>query len=127
MRVFSSKTLLNAYTPTGAEPIYAVVADGATFRAYRYDGNWDLDETYFEGLAAIVQPQIDQVQAAAAMVVESFSTARALTDALIQPSRLLLGPDMAFKCHLHYHDGNGDGQQINRHRRQRHSQAKCRP
>jgi hypothetical protein len=78
MRVFSSETLLNAYTPTGTEPIYAVVADGATFRAYRYDGNWDPDETYFEGEAAIVQPQIDHVQAAAAKVVEPLSAARAL-------------------------------------------------
>jgi hypothetical protein len=78
LRVFASEALLNAYTPTGNEPIYAFVADGTSFQAYRYAGGWSADETYFEGVAAIVQPQVDQVQAAAAEVAASLDGVRAL-------------------------------------------------
>jgi lysophospholipase L1-like esterase len=74
LRVFGS----NAYTPTGVEPTYAFVADGETFKAYRYDGGWDPDDTYFEGLAAVVQPQVDLVEAAAAEVEASLGEVQAL-------------------------------------------------
>ncbi|VVT20239.1 hypothetical protein SPHINGO391_470043 [Sphingomonas aurantiaca] len=59
LRVFKSKVALDAYVPTGNDPVYAFVADGAAFRGYRFDaGAWSPDGTFAQGLSAVIQPLV---------------------------------------------------------------------
>lgn len=60
-RTFADVAALNAYTPAAGEPTYAFVLSPA-FAPYRFPGAlpWVKDETYYQGISQIVQPDIDQ-------------------------------------------------------------------
>ncbi len=65
LRVFKSVADLNAYVPSGDQPIYAFVADGTAFTGYRYTSAWAVDTSFYEGITAIAQPIFDEAVAAA--------------------------------------------------------------
>lgn len=74
-RTFDTEAALNEYTPTGDQPRYAFVADGDAFTGYRFTGSlpWVEDATFYEGVATVVQPLVDQVTEVAEQV-ETFTT-----------------------------------------------------
>ena len=65
LRTFDNKVALDAHVPAGSEPIYAFVADGTAFKGYRYSNGWIADDTFYQGMSAIVQALVMQAQTAA--------------------------------------------------------------
>jgi hypothetical protein len=71
-RTFASLAALNAYTPAAGEPTYAFVTD-PKLAAYKFTGAlpWVADPTFYEGVATVVQPLVDDAEDARDQAIQA--------------------------------------------------------
>lgn len=86
-RTFANEAALDAYTPAVGEPTYAFVTD-PEFTAYKFTGAlpWVEDSSYFEGVAAVVQPLLDGATRDVSAVVKAIALLGAPTGVVGRPS-----------------------------------------